>query len=595
MANPDPVQISQAGAATKGEIRALMRGPRAIIVGGSFGDYDTVDAALAAVTDAADDKRYDVVLQAGEYAPFTGKNHMNVHGSGRGTIIPCSAAAPINIAGFATVSNMRILYDDAVGGGSGAVGAIQKIGAAINGVVLSDLDIEVLSVKGAAGDRYGINWQANTVNAYLNNVNIITRGCGIYYSSAGNLTVNGSNVFMIGEDDDSETGLNRYGLIIPGPARVTWHGGRITCGYNGYPQSNPRESTKDVVGVLIPQSNVNTSVRADLFGTWVYAHNRATTIAGKLNTTRADNGWIRRYGTTEQAENPNTSPNWDATAAYGAFNTVDDPRFTGPSAGIGGVNQLFGGRASGSSGNVGGQLITLDGVAPASPALDGSDTGVVRLDSTAGPFTAQLSTAQAGVGQDLLFVNDGPNVVTLDAKTNHVIRPFGTQTIELQGWETCRMIRLPDDNWLELSQRPFVRQGGFDATVMTGTDIEVVSHVVPGGYLGDHGAIMVDTLVNRVNLAGTADRMKLAINGNNLAEIQLQQGGGWSRRNFIVVNNGAANAQFGPDVNDYGYGEGTQAISSTINTNNPFTVSLKLNGLADDQIQLAWYRLEILK
>lgn len=380
---------------------------------------DSVQAAIDAIVDASPTNRYVVRLPAGTYTPWRMQPFVNVQGAGLATIVNTNAAQAIQLASDVQLSDMRIVYDDDAGG-SGPRGAIEKLSGNCRNLWLDRLEIEV-SARGAPGDRYAILLQQNTVSVYLRDTNIVTKAGGIYMASAGNLVGQGCNIFLIGEDDWAESGLNHYGLVLDSAARIRWFGGHISCGYSHGTAPNPNESIKDIVCVLVPSDNTQSSARIDLFSVWMYAHNTATVIDGKLNTTRAENGWIRRYNCAEQAENPNTTPPWSATAAFGVYNTALQPP-----QGSGGINQMFGGRATGrADGNVAGQLIILDGLSPPAPQLDEADNGIIQLDSSAGPFTVTLARNNRGIGQELTFVNHpGDNPVTLDATYDKVITPW---------------------------------------------------------------------------------------------------------------------------------------------------------------------------
>lgn len=367
-------------------------------------------------------------------------------------------------------------------------------------------------------------------------------------------------------------------------------GGHITCGYSHAVTPNPQESNHDVVCVYIPADNTAAAARVDLFGVWIYAHNTASSIGGRFNTTRAENGWIRRYNCAEQAENPNTIPSWSAKAAFGAFNTALQPE-----QGIGGVNQVFGGRTSGEAdGNVGGQLIVLDGVDPEAPRLDEGDNGIVQLDSSAGPFTVNLASGNRGIGQALTFANhpDG-HPVTLDAGDGTRIMPRGSRLVELRPGEVCSLRRITRDRWIELQDRPVLSQQGSARRIgMTGSDVVAGTWTVPGGVLGEHGAFSLDLLLD---VAGAADRVqaKLSVNGQRVLLQMIDASSRWARLGWIFCNQGDTAQQ-----HSGAYFDTTQGVEDThsgIQTDNDVVVKLKLQGMASDDVVLSWHRLEILR
>lgn len=588
------VNLSDMSPESQAFLRSLMRGPQAVVVGSS-GDYTDIQSAIDAISDAAVDKRYTVFVQPGGYAAFTMKEYVDVFLGSRSTVIETVYDSSVLIAPYTSLFGGRVIFDDNSGGGSYTQAAIEKPAEIIEDFHLVGTEIEVMSCAGAPGDRYAIAMHSNTVELFLENVLILSRCGGIHLDSAGNITANGSSIFLIGEDTPASAGVNHYGLRHDTGGRIRWFGGHITCGYNQMPTPNPSEATNDICCAYIPATNTNSSCRIDLHGVWIYARNEheiapisGATPTGLLHTTYAANGWIRRHGCSEQAENP---PTYDAKAAYGAFNTADQP-----GTGIGGKNQKFGGRATGSDGNVGGQLITLDGVDPASPELDGQDDGFVYLDASNGAFTVALSTAQASIDRELLFYHGaGTANVTLDAQGSNVVQPEGGTTITVRPRELVGLRKTADDTWIETIPRPFVRQVGSSTdTAMTGSDVEIWSYSIPAGLIGIHGAIKIDAIIDARSAGGTVTA-KMKMNGNSMLTVGVTAGE-INVRKWLFANQGAANDQLGMTVVKDGLGEssgGTHVKDGTINTASAVTLSFSLNA-ASGTCCLAWFRMEIL-
>ncbi len=376
-----------------------------LIVVGEGNLFIDINSALESIVDNSATNPYVIQIQPGIYSSFTMKPYVDVIGSGiNSTIIETTSSTPIIVASDASLQNLKVHFSG-TGGGSGFQGAIQKR-SNITDLVLSDLEIHVDGITGAAGPRFGIYIVNGGHQMTFRNIKIKTESGGVHLSS-GNYRFHGCDIYMTG----NSIGLPHYGIYAQKAARIDWSGGRITTGYY-YPDIS-NDLDQDVICIYIPASNTY-GCRVEAHDAEMYARNANASSTARVNAVRAENGWVRLFGCLAQTELSNNINNNSSKTVFGAFGTDNEP-----TQGVGaGKIEVHGSRISSQEGNtLSGQLI---GVATYNKNmnLEKWSGGLIRCDASYGAMTIKLPwvglNKPSGELHHFVKIDDTNNPVTIN-------------------------------------------------------------------------------------------------------------------------------------------------------------------------------------
>lgn len=387
-----------------------------ILTVGDGGDFSTLHAALAAITDNSATNPYTVLVLPGEHTLTSLlflKSYVSIIGACRtSTVINNGSSSRIRLNGasYLTLGNFTLRYSGSAGG-KGIAGAIESTAAPSTEVRFEDIDFDLHTLAGIIDERYAISFNFNT-NFDMWGCRVKTECGGFYFPSLCQGRIHDTDIYLVA----GQTTVPHKCISVTGATRLDIIGGRIGTGY--YYDQNIADTAHDVMCVYIPASNTQTNCRIHMHGVTMFARNENAALGVNVNCIRAENGWVRAYGCHAQAElganiNANVS-----TGIYAAYRTSSEP----VSGGKGRVD-MYGCRFSGSNQLVGGNQFGVRTLT-ASELLDNMTGGVIRCDATAAAFTITLRgnpTATVGVAKGEVY-----HFIKTDASGNAV-------TINLNG------------------------------------------------------------------------------------------------------------------------------------------------------------------
>lgn len=171
-----------------------------VTVAKSGGDYTTITAALASITDAATGKRYLIKVMPGTYTEaITMKEYVDIDGSGVNDAIITMADTTI-VAGASNtrLSNLKLLET----GATGTRSCYLANAANVNNIILESVNCSLTGTAGGGTSSCGINilsfGATSYTNIHINNCvitgDITTRNRGIVF--ANNAASNISNCYI---------------------------------------------------------------------------------------------------------------------------------------------------------------------------------------------------------------------------------------------------------------------------------------------------------------------------------------------------------------------------------------------------------------
>lgn len=360
--------------------------------------FQTIQSALASITDASETKRYVVSVAPGIYelgtsgGPVLLKSYVTLVGADQqSTLILTEGTHNIRASSFSRIERLTVL-------GSGhpvARGAIETAAANLTDFQLNDVLI------GITGSGAALTFRGHVARAEIRNSTIVTSATGIAVRAGGHVYVHDTNIHLTG------FGADHIGVLARSYCRIYLFGGKIGTGY-GYPAvSNPGEP---VIGVLFES---NGSGRIVMQGVWSICRNDGAPTGVAVNCLRVEgpNGWIRVFGSYLQAENPT------GTAVP---ETISNP-------GLGRI-ELYGSRARnyGAGPVYSGQQIGRYVCTPAdnNKVLDQGMGGAALLDAQTGGFNLYLPYLPVE-GDQLIFKK-------IDTTTNSITISGNGRTIDGQ-------------------------------------------------------------------------------------------------------------------------------------------------------------------
>lgn len=409
------------------------------VIVGPGGDYDSIAEALGDITDNSPTRRYQILVLPGTYGGFATKEHIDIVGSGvKSTLIQTSFDDYIQLGSNVMVANFGIRYSGTDGGGTER-GAIQEQSGSQTEIILRDLEIEVSGIQGIGTPRYAINFTGSSgVRLTAYNVRIRTDSCGLHLWQ-GQSRWHGCDIYLTG----NTVGTPHIGVTIASGNRFDWYGGRIGTGY--YYDANLNDPDQDVIGILIPETNVSENTRAQVHDAEMFARNVNALPGVKVNAVRAENGWARLFGCYCQTELTPDANNNGSRSVYGAFRTPAEP-----ADGFGGRVEAYGCRIRSMEGYVIGGA-GAQGMFNYATANDGAQIqryeNMALCDAAAGPFTLKLSgSLPPTVGDEHVFkkIDSSANVVTISGNGNLI---DGLTSVQLTSQYDSVKVRRAEDQW----------------------------------------------------------------------------------------------------------------------------------------------------
>lgn len=207
-----------------------------VTVATSGGDFTSVSAALASITDASAAKPYVIRIAPGTYtesATLTLKAHVDIEGAGSGlTTITCACADPtttsstMRVVGPGVVTQVRALTITNTGGGTDA-NAFAAHGTAAHEVHLQHV---VLDASGATGMSVGLFTSTSRV--------VMADATALAHGTAANIGIfaSGGTTELESVEASARGGSSNYGLFADDAANVD--GTDVSAMADGIPTSN---------------------------------------------------------------------------------------------------------------------------------------------------------------------------------------------------------------------------------------------------------------------------------------------------------------------------------------------------------------------
>ena len=368
-------------------------------VGGPDREFQTVQAALASITDASRDRPYLILVDPGCYdlrdsgRPVVLRPYISVAGTNRqSTVFLTSGDLNFRIASYTSVSNLTIQHSCSTGGSAAVLGTSGTLAS----FLVDSVDV---TVEGAASGFRSIGY---VTLGELRNVTLVTEGTGIEVAGGGHVYIHDCNIHLI----SGQTGGDHIGVIGANYCRIFVFGGKLGTGY-GYPDIVDPDGS--VIGCL---ARPNATGRIHLFGVWSICRNTSGDPTISVNCVRNESRdlRIRVFDSYLQSEASSLPATKTLCSTGGGKIEVYGTRYA-----MCGSEMIF------SANQIGLQRYdaSANGTTIGGNNSGPTNGGLILLDASQGPFTLYLPNASNSVPtEQFIFkkIDATVNAVTLSGR-----------------------------------------------------------------------------------------------------------------------------------------------------------------------------------
>ena len=401
------------------ENNAVLSDTQIITVGGGIYDsFNNLVSAIESITDSSAENPYKIVIKPGIHVLSESvflPAYVAIQGSGRHTSrLLMSGWSIMNLTTQNELSDLTIVGSDLL-----ADGMLKFSSQRANGSKLYNLDMYL-----HGGVKACIHMANRNHTIYINNVNIITDSIGMVLR--GYIYINACTIYLSGEN----TNTDYIGLLIPGQCRLYLHGSKIGTGYGSTAEPGYGEGLEvvgdpnsSVIGIHIPPDNTLTP-RLQLHGFESFCRNAEATSKplNGIHCVKAENGWVRMFGSFVQSEVPLFPPAQEALLA------------TEP-----GTIEVYGTRYSSSAGNIvsrGQEAATTLSASDINLELENWDAGTKFCDATDGDIAISITPAWVstpkGIKYTFIKTDSTANTVTITSPDLKILGGGGSITLSAQ-------------------------------------------------------------------------------------------------------------------------------------------------------------------